>query len=138
MSESPDVNIIGNTKQTTVSGGIGFIIGIVVTVLFLMLIGADFSDEVEAQDASAAPEVPEYTTERGQFVYSWVHNWMAATGMDDGDINEEFVNLGDWHNGLTEADLDDLAEAHLASAGIQALQGEMSDGDFLDLNDDGE
>ena len=105
--------------------------------LALALAGA--SGAMAQEDSEEAPdmsEVPEYTTEAGQWVYAWMHNWMAATGMAADEIAEEFAGFDVWFNGLSEADADDIAEAHVASAGIDALQTEINDGDFLDLDDD--
>ena len=104
--------------------------------LALALAGA--SAAMAQDDAEEAPdmsEVPEYTTAAGQYVYSWMVTWMEASDVDPAT---EFDDLDVWFNGLGEADADDLAEAHVASQGINALQTEINDGDFLDLDDDEE
>ena len=87
-------------------------------------------------DTDEMSEAPEYTTEAGQFVYSWLRYWMGLTGMSEEEAAAEFNAFDEWYGGLNELQLDDLAEAHVASTGINALQTEMGDGDFLDLDDD--
>ena len=103
--------------------------------LALALAGA--SAVMAQDDAEEAPdmsEVPEYSTAAGQWVYSWLVAWMEASEVDPA---AELADLDTWYGGLGEADADDLAEAHVASQGINALQTEINDGDFLDLDDEG-
>ena len=107
---------------------------------------------VLAQDESAAPEeggeaetmafdmssIPEVNQDEALILYHAIREQMLLAGVAEEDIPAAIAELSATYEGLDEEDVDDIAEAYLASEGLKAVTEEVGDGSFGFLGEDEE